>query len=365
MASEIRVDKINSLSGVGTVTLSPTGVDIAGITTAATLRATTGIVTSLTAGSLTSLGAVSGTTGTFSAAVSGTTGTFTGNVAVSGANITVQDSGGTSDDRITLGAGPDMQLYHDGTNSVLTNATGDLYINNNGGASDDIIIKANDDIYLQPQDGESGVSIIGDGAVELYHNNAKKLETTSNGVKTSGRAEIDGNCFPYSDDNSDLGLSANRWQDLYLSGNIYLGGTGSANALDDYEEGTWTPTVYSGIDGGAGYSIQRGWYTKIGQFVQVSFFMRLVNSATGGTGNGNQLQIAGLPFQAANLSPAYSSGGHSQYTNMSGSGSSQVSFYIEGGYSILYCYRDRDGAFALSGNNANKEMYGVATYRVI
>ena len=55
MASEIRVDKINSLSGVGTVTLSPTGVDIAGITTAATLRATTGIVTSLTAGSLTSL----------------------------------------------------------------------------------------------------------------------------------------------------------------------------------------------------------------------------------------------------------------------------------------------------------------------
>ena len=49
MASEIRVDKINSLSGVGTVTLSPTGVDIAGITTAATLRATTGIVTCLTA----------------------------------------------------------------------------------------------------------------------------------------------------------------------------------------------------------------------------------------------------------------------------------------------------------------------------
>ena len=82
MASEIRVDKINSLSGVGTVTLSPTGVDIAGITTAATLRATTGIVTSLTAGSLTSLGAVSGTTGTFSGAVSGTTGTFTGDVDI-------------------------------------------------------------------------------------------------------------------------------------------------------------------------------------------------------------------------------------------------------------------------------------------
>ena len=43
MASEIRVDKINSLSGVGTVTLSPTGVDISGITTVSTLRSNIGI----------------------------------------------------------------------------------------------------------------------------------------------------------------------------------------------------------------------------------------------------------------------------------------------------------------------------------
>ena len=46
MASEIRVDKINSLSGVGTVTLSPTGVDISGITTAATLKVGTGVTAS-------------------------------------------------------------------------------------------------------------------------------------------------------------------------------------------------------------------------------------------------------------------------------------------------------------------------------
>ena len=46
MASEIRVDKINSLSGVGTVTLSPTGVDIAGITTVATFKVGTGVTAS-------------------------------------------------------------------------------------------------------------------------------------------------------------------------------------------------------------------------------------------------------------------------------------------------------------------------------
>ena len=46
MASEIRVDKINSLSGVGTVTLSPTGVDISGITTVQTLKVGTGLTAS-------------------------------------------------------------------------------------------------------------------------------------------------------------------------------------------------------------------------------------------------------------------------------------------------------------------------------
>ena len=44
----------------------------------------------------------------------------------------------------------------------------------------------------------------------------------------------------------DLGNSDARFKDLYLGGGVYLGGTGSANKLDDYEEGTWTPTVSDG-----------------------------------------------------------------------------------------------------------------------
>jgi hypothetical protein len=41
----------------------------------------------------------------------------------------------------------------------------------------------------------------------------------------------------------DMGDGSNLWKDLYLGGGLYVGGTGSANKLDDYEEGTWTPTV--------------------------------------------------------------------------------------------------------------------------
>ena len=148
MASEIRVDKINSLSGVGTVTLSPTGVDIAGITTAATLRATTGIVTSLTAGSLTSLGAVSGTTGTFrgavsgttgtfSAAVSGTTGTFTGDVDIADKIVHTGDT----DTAIRFSAADTIQLETGGTarftvgGGNVVQQSGTLYVKNATGDS--------------------------------------------------------------------------------------------------------------------------------------------------------------------------------------------------------------------------------------
>ena len=142
MASEIRVDKINSLSGVGTVTLSPTGVDIAGITTAATLRATTGIVTSLTAGSLTSLGAVSGTTGTFSGAVSGTTGTFS--AAVSGTTGTfsgaVSGTTGTFTgdvdiaDKIVHTGDTDTAIRFSGADTITAETAGNarLTINSSG-----------------------------------------------------------------------------------------------------------------------------------------------------------------------------------------------------------------------------------------
>ena len=100
------------------ITLSKDGdIFATGVTTATTfVGALTGNVT----------GNISGGT------VAGSTGTFTGNVAVSGGNITLQDSGGATDDRIVLGAGSDLSIYHDGTHTYLNNATGNLRIQNNG-----------------------------------------------------------------------------------------------------------------------------------------------------------------------------------------------------------------------------------------
>jgi hypothetical protein len=91
------------------------------------------------------------------------------------------------------------------------------------------------------------------------------------------------------DASTDLGLSSYRFKDLYLSGGAYLGGTGSANHLDDYEEGT-----FSGSNQGSTYS---GTYTKVGRICHIS--ITIDNSSSTGT------QMATLPFSAKNGGTAF------------------------------------------------------------
>ena len=98
-----------------------------------------------------------------------------------------------------------------------------------------------------------------------------------------------------------LGESSARFKDLYLSGGVYLGGTGAANKLDDYEEGTWTPSIEaSSSNPTVGYDAQRGTYTKVGRLVTVHFYMD-TNSRTGGSGD---LRVGGIPFAISNNNQA-------------------------------------------------------------
>jgi hypothetical protein len=83
-----------------------------------------------------------------------------------------------------------------------------------------------------------------------------------------------------------LGDQFTRFKDLYLSGGVYLGGTGSANLLDDYEEGTWTPA-----GNGVTYTSVTGKYTKIGDFVFCSYSLTFPSTASGSVA-----EIQGLPF---------------------------------------------------------------------
>lgn len=72
-----------------------------------------------------------------------------------------------------------------------------------------------------------------------------------------------------------------------------------ANTLDDYEEGTFTPTILiGGVDTGHAYNAQTGHYTKIGNTVTARFFVAL--SATAGLAG--TVTIGGLPFATLNAS---------------------------------------------------------------
>ena len=119
------------------------------------------------------------------------------------------------------------------------------------------------------------------------------------------------------DGSHDLGKSSARFKDIYLSGNvrvdagqgIFFSGAAGASGmtsqlLDDYEEGTWTPTLEFGNSStGITYTTQAGFYTKIGRLVTFSFRIDL-SSKGSATGNA---AIDGLPFTA--LSTAASNTG--------------------------------------------------------
>ena len=75
--------------------------------------------------------------------------------------------------------------------------------------------------------------------------------------------------------------------------------TAAANALDDYEEGTWTPSV-SGSTGAATYTVREGSYTKIGRQVTVNWFVSFQKNTLSGS-----IFLSGLPFAVANLGNQY------------------------------------------------------------
>ncbi len=76
----------------------------------------------------------------------------------------------------------------------------------------------------------------------------------------------------------------------------FNGDTAAANALDDYEEGSWTPVFADATSGGntATYTSAGGTYTKIGRIVHYTWFVS--NIDTSGMTGANDLVIRGLPF---------------------------------------------------------------------
>ena len=153
--------------------------------------------------------------------------------------------------KLQLGNDADLQIYHDGSHSRIKDAgTGDLIMMTSR-------LQVNN-----AADTEAMINAVQDGAVELYHDNSKKIETTSTGVLITCQGTdiaIGGNDSIYRtasnmggihfstecvlpannsgsvvNNNIDLGNSSYRWRNVYTN-DLHLSNEGSSNDVD----GTW------------------------------------------------------------------------------------------------------------------------------
>ncbi|QDP55078.1 MAG: hypothetical protein Unbinned8454contig1000_1, partial [Prokaryotic dsDNA virus sp.] len=110
--------------------------------------------------------------------------------------------------KIFMGTDSEFRIYHDGNDSFIQNTTGSLVIEQSSGA-----------IALRPVTGENGVLIVENGAVSLYHDNTKKIETTSSGVSVTGSGTFSGDvALTGSGDKIISAISSDDDATLFLSG---------------------------------------------------------------------------------------------------------------------------------------------------
>jgi hypothetical protein len=208
------------------------------------------------------------------------------------------------------------RMVIDSSGNLLVGHTGSIYNNINTTSTIGSSYSSNGEIFAC-SDQSSGVMFLNrkssDGAIATFRKDGSPVGSI--GVASSGGTfdisgaandvRITGGNASYwvtagafyggTANTRDLGTNTYKWRDLYLSGGVYLGGTGSANKLDDYEEGTWTPSfTFDGSGTGITFENRYGKYTKIGNRV---FFDVFIVLSSKGTATGSA-QVS-LPFSAA------------------------------------------------------------------
>jgi len=175
-------------------------------------------------------------------------------------------------------------------------------------------------IVLDPRTSVKGAALIGGS------------NGTTTGIINPGKNDGD-----IADAAIDLGSTYARFKDLYLSGGVYVGGTGSANYLDDYEEGEYSPTLYGSTTGtGSPLPLRSTYdtltYTKIGRQVTIGGKLETLgsHSATG-------VLSLSLPFTVADQ------------TDAAGNSVGAIMLYRTGNY--------QDNPVLLSGQNQSTAYF--------
>ena len=209
-------------------------------------------------------------------------------------DIDISDNG-----KVKLGDGDDLQIYHDGTVNRIR--------------SDVLTI-------IEKTDSEDIATFNPDGGVALFYDGSQRFETESNGAtltgarlkvqnsgntdfnirdtstnavsayigaKTAGRVEY--NCYKEGVETKYPHVFVGYTEEyarIDTNGIKFNGDTAAANALSDYEEGTWTPAI-----SGVSYNDAQGTYIKVGTKCFVTLSINQSNTSKSG-----DTRITGLPF---------------------------------------------------------------------
>ena len=111
-----------------------------------------------------------------------TTGTFSCGTLTASGEITANGGIALGDnDKAIFGAGSDLQIYHDGSNSYVKDAgTGDLYL------------QGSSNVQIESAAGANMIYATAGAQVRLFYNGSPKLDTTSTGIDVTGTATMDG-----------------------------------------------------------------------------------------------------------------------------------------------------------------------------
>ena len=288
--SEIRVNTFRAEDGISAPSF-PNGIQVTGVVTATSLASSVphlnvgnniqlgaaGVATATTFnGNLTgNATGLSGTPNITVGSVVATTGTFSGNVSIGGTltyeDVVNVDSVGFITARsgifipdtkeIKLGGSlgsPDLKINHDGGHSNIHHVgTGNFHIRGND----------SDEIKIQATSGEQSIICKPDGAVEIYHDNSKKLESTSSGVTVSGSISDDkgdvrkiimktNGANNYNLIASDVGKAIHSSADVVVPNSVFSAGDAvtlinSAGSNMAVQQGSGL-TMYNSADGATG-----------------------------------------------------------------------------------------------------------------
>ena len=331
------------------------------------------------------------------------------NLTSAGAVVTKVNS---SEDAIVCHANGSVDLYHDNSKTAYTHGSGfnikggntsdqtELLIYGNEGQDASILLASDDGddnadfwrMYAQASDNaftlknyaagsyETSLRAVGNGAVELYNDNEIVFKTSSSQVQARRRIQIhadapgsghgmsigqwDGSnhrlegdsnrpmmITSYNSTGIKMGVSGANKVAVNSHGIVFNGDTSADNALDDYEEGSFTPYLRGNNNNSSPQINGNGSYVKVGRMVYVN--VHFANKNGTHLPSGEYVMLYNLPFTHNSGTDAQI---HCPFTyKVQFNSSYQYMGYIPNNNTVVWFYYNR--------NNATWQPWGTDQWR--